>query len=470
LGEEEEKVKLWGGRFEKEPDRKVEEFTRSLPFDKRLFREDIMVNLAWAEGLSKIGILDEGEFEEIKRALSEIESEMEKGDFKFLPTDEDIHTAIERALVEKVGEAGAKIHTGKSRNDQVVTDLKIYLKKEIKEIAQLLEEYLKALYELAEREKGLIMPGYTHLQPAQPVLFSHYILAYFWMGKRDFDRLVSCYKKMDYLPLGSGAFSGTSFPIDRKFLAQKLSFSHTTENSVDAVSSRDFALHFLNQVAILMVHLSRLGEDLVIWNSKEFSFIEFEDSFTTGSSLMPQKKNPDPLELVRAKAGRVIGNWVRLATVLKGLPLSYNRDLQEDKEALFDSVDTVKGALSFLPSLISTLKINPSQMRRSLRESDVLATEIADFLVEKGVPFREAHRLAGEAVKLASKKGVFLESLSLKDWQSISPLFTAEIKNYLSLENSLQRRNVEGGTSPQSLQQELEKASQVLSRMEDWLT
>jgi argininosuccinate lyase len=462
-------VKLWGGRFKKELNEKVEEFMRSLPFDKRLFREDIMVNLAWAEALAKIKILSEAELEKIKKALSEIEGEIERGEFKFLPTDEDIHTAIERALVEKVGEAGAKIHTGKSRNDQVVTDLKIYLKREIKEIARLLRDYLKALSELAEREKDLVMPGYTHLQPAQPVLFSHYILAYFWMGKRDFDRLVSCYKKMDYLPLGSGAFSGTSFPIDRKFLAQKLSFSHVTENSVDAVSSRDFALHFLNQAAILMIHLSRLAEDLILWNSKEFSFIELEDSFTTGSSLMPQKKNPDPLELVRAKAGRVIGNWVKLATVLKGLPLSYNRDLQEDKEALFDSVDTVKGALSFLPSLLSSLKVNPSQMRKSLQESDVLATEAADFLVEKGVPFREAHSLAGEAVKLAVERGESLEALSLKDWESVSPLFSAEIGDYLSIEKSLQRRNVEGGTSPQRLQEELEKAQHVLSRMEEWL-
>lgn len=462
-------MKLWGGRFKKELNEKVEEFMRSLPFDKRLFREDIMVNLAWAEALAKIKILSEAELEKIKKALSEIEGEIERGEFKFLPTDEDIHTAIERALVEKVGEAGAKIHTGKSRNDQVVTDLKIYLKREIKEIARLLRDYLKALSELAEREKDLVMPGYTHLQPAQPVLFSHYILAYFWMGKRDFDRLVSCYKKMDYLPLGSGAFSGTSFPIDRKFLAQKLSFSHVTENSVDAVSSRDFALHFLNQAAILMIHLSRLAEDLILWNSKEFSFIELEDSFTTGSSLMPQKKNPDPLELVRAKAGRVIGNWVKLATVLKGLPLSYNRDLQEDKEALFDSVDTVKGALSFLPSLLSSLKVNPSQMRKSLQESDVLATEAADFLVEKGVPFREAHSLAGEAVKLAVERGESLEALSLKDWESVSPLFSAEIGDYLSIEKSLQRRNVEGGTSPQRLQEELEKAQHVLSRMEEWL-
>ncbi len=266
-------MKLWGGRFKKELNEKVEEFTRSLPFDKRLFRVDITVNLAWAEALAKIKILSEAELEKIKKALLEIEGEIERGEFKFLPSDEDIHTVIERALVEKIGEAGAKIHTGKSRNDQVVTDLKIYLKKEIKEIARLLKDYLKALFELAKREKDLVMPGYTHLQPAQPVLFSHYILAYFWMGKRDFDRLVSCYKKMDYLPLGSGAFSGTSFPIDRKFLARKLSFSHVAENSVDAVSSRDFALHFLNQVAILMIHLSRLAEDFIIWNSKEFSFI-----------------------------------------------------------------------------------------------------------------------------------------------------------------------------------------------------
>ncbi len=462
-------MKLWGGRFKKELNEKVEEFTRSLPFDKRLFRVDITVNLAWAEALAKIKILSEAELEKIKKALLEIEGEIERGEFKFLPSDEDIHTVIERALVEKIGEAGAKIHTGKSRNDQVVTDLKIYLKKEIKEIARLLKDYLKALFELAKREKDLVMPGYTHLQPAQPVLFSHYILAYFWMGKRDFDRLVSCYKKMDYLPLGSGAFSGTSFPIDRKFLARKLSFSHVAENSVDAVSSRDFALHFLNQVAILMIHLSRLAEDFIIWNSKEFSFIELDDSFTTGSSLMPQKKNPDPLELIRAKAGRVIGNWVKLATVLKGLPLSYNRDLQEDKEALFDSVDTVKGALSFLPSLLSALKVNPSQMRKSLQESDVLATEAADFLVERGVPFREAHRLAGEVVKLALERGKSLESLPLKDWESVSPLFTAEVKNYLSLESSLQKRNVEGGTSPQRLQEELENAQQVLSRMEEWL-
>ncbi len=462
-------MKLWGGRFKKETPRGVEEFTSSLPFDWVLFGEDIKGSVAWAKALSQVGVLTDVEKEKIIEGLESIKNEINEGKFQFLPSDEDIHTAIERALVEKVGEVGRKLHTGRSRNEQIVTDLRLYLKKEIKKTASLVNQLARNLVELSGRNQNLIMPGYTHLQPAQPVLFSHYLLAYFWMIKRDFDRLVSCYKKLDVLPLGSGALAGTAYPVDRGRLAKELGFASVSDNSLDAVADRDFVLHFLNQVVILMIHLSRLAEDLIVFSSQEFSFIVLDEAYTTGSSLMPQKKNPDVLELIRGKTGRVIGDWVSLAVTLKGLPLTYNRDLQEDKESVLNAVETVKSSLKMMSGVVASLKVNEEAMKKTLRNSYVLATDVADYLVAKGVPFREAHEIVGKIVNYAVEEEKSFSDLSLTEWQQFSPHFDADVKEALDLSKSLERRDVEGGTSPRQVQEGLKQAEQVLSRQSDWL-
>jgi argininosuccinate lyase len=463
-------LKLWGGRFKKETSKDVEKFTSSLPFDWVLFEEDIRGSVAWAKALSKAGVLTEDEKDKIVSGLEDIRDEINEGSFQFLPSDEDIHTAVERVLVERVGEAGRKLHAGRSRNEQIVTDLKLYLKKEIKQIAFLANRLAQNLVELSERNSSLPMPGYTHLQPAQPVLFSHYLLAYFWMIKRDFDRLVSCYKKLDVLPLGSGALAGATFSIDRGFLAKELGFARLSDNSLDAVADRDFALHFLNQVVILMIHLSRLAEDLVVFSSQEFSFIVLDDAYTTGSSLMPQKKNPDVLELIRGKTGRVIGDWVSLAVVLKGLPLTYNRDLQEDKEPVFNAVETVKSSLEVMSGVVASLQVNEEAMKKALKKSYVLATDVADYLVAKGVAFREAHEIVGKLVCYAAEEGKSFEDLTLAEWQQFSPHFNSDIRGTLDFNKSLEKRDVEGGTSPRQVQNELDNAKQVLARQKEWLS
>lgn len=463
-------MKLWGGRFKEETPKDVEEFTSSLPFDWILFEEDIMGSVAWAKALSQIGVFTEDEKEKIVSGLESFKSEIKEGKFDFIPSDEDIHTAIERALVERVGKIGQKLHTGRSRNEQIVTDLRLYLKKEIKKVAFLVNQLAQNLVELSEKNLNLLMPGYTHLQPAQPVLFSHYILAYFWMVKRDFDRLVSCYKKLDILPLGSGALAGAAYPVDRGFLAKELGFAKVSDNSLDAVADRDFALHVLNQVAILMIHLSRLAEDLIIFSSQEFSFIVLEEAYTTGSSLMPQKKNPDVVELIRGKAGRVIGDWVSLATTLKGLPLAYNRDLQEDKEPLFNAVETVKFSLKLMSGVVASLQVNEGAMKKALENSYVLATDVADYLVAKGVPFREAHEIVGKLVRYAIEENKSFGDLTLAEWQQFSSYFDLDVKAALNLKKSLERRDVKGGTSPRRVQDELANAKQILARQKDWLS
>ncbi|MDP3014381.1 MAG: argininosuccinate lyase, partial [Candidatus Subteraquimicrobiales bacterium] len=350
-------MKLWGGRFKKETDKQVEEYTESLFFDRRLFEYDISGSIAHTNMLVKCGIITQKEASLIKNGLLEIKEEIKDGKFVFNPSDEDIHMAIERALIEKIGEVGGKLHTARSRNDQVATDLRLYLKNEVLSVCHLLLGMQKVILKLAEDNLNVVMPGYTHLQKAQAVLYSHYIMAYFFMFKRDFKRFKCCYKLMDSMPLGSGALAGTSFPIDREMVAKELGFFKISENSIDAVSDRDFVVDFLHATSLVMVHLSRLSEELILWATDEFGFIELDDTFTTGSSMMPQKKNPDVAELTRGKSGRVIGHLMGMLTTLKGLPLAYNRDMQEDKEALFDAADTVKRALSVCSKMLSTMRL-----------------------------------------------------------------------------------------------------------------
>ncbi len=462
-------MKLWGGRFFKEPDSLFSDFTSSLSFDRWLFREEIEVDLAWVRALYKAGILSVEEKEKLQLALRECREEMEKGLFNFLPTDEDIHTAIERRLQEKVGDLGGKLHTGRSRNDLAVTVLRLFLKRKIAEVNNLIFQLLKAILKRAREEKEIIMPAYTHLQPAQPVLFAHYLMAYFWMIKRDFDRLVSCNKKMDYLPLGSAAATGTPYPIDRESLAKELGFAHLSDNSVDAVSDRDFVVHFLSQISILMMHLSRLAEELILWSTEEFGYIELDDAYTTGSSVMPQKKNPDAAELVRGKAGRVFGHLFALLTTLKGLPLSYNRDLQEDKEGLFDALEVVEGSLQVMKGMIETLKIKKESFQKALERGFLEATEAADYLVGKGVNFRQAHEIVGKVVSYALEQNKTLTSLSLDEWRRFSSLFEDDLFEFISLKAALNRRNVYGGTSPEALKVQLEQAEKIIKRQEEWL-
>ena len=462
-------MKLWGGRFSQEPDKLFFEFTSSLAFDRLLFHEEIEVDLAWLEALQKAGVITVEEKEKLQMALRECQKEIEKGKFIFLETDEDIHTAIERRLEEKAGEVAGKLHTGRSRNDLAATVLRIFLKKKIIELNHLICKLLEAILKRAEEAKGIIMPSYTHLQLAQPVYFSHYLMAYFWMIKRDFDRLISCYKEMDYLPLGAAAVTGTPYQIDREELAKELGFAHLTDNSVDAVADRDFAIHFLSQISILMMHLSRLAEELILWSTAEFGYIELNDAFTSGSSVMPQKKNPDAAELIRGRAGRVFGHLLALLTTLKGLPLSYNRDLQEDKEGLFDALMVVEGSLQVMRGMIESFELRKERFEEAIRKGFLEATEVADYLVHKGLPFRRAHEITGKVVAYAIQQGKTLPQLSLGEWQQFSPLFQADLFEFISLEAALRRRNVYGGTGPEALETQLKQAEKVIKGQKDWL-
>lgn len=462
-------MKLWGGRFSREPDKLFLEFTSSLSFDRLLFQEEIEVDLVWLKVLEKANILSPGEKERLRLALKECQEEIEKESFAFLETDEDIHTAIERRLEEKVGELAGKLHTGRSRNDLAATVLRIFLKRKIVELNHFISQLLETILKRAKEAKEIIMPAYTHLQPAQPVYFSHYLMAYFWMIKRDFDRLVSCYKKMDYLPLGAAAVTGTPYQIDREELAKELGFAHLSDNSVDAVSDRDFVIHFLSQISILMMHLSRLAEELILWSTAEFGYIELDEAFTSGSSVMPQKKNPDAAELIRGRAGRVFGHLLALLTTMKGLPLSYNRDLQEDKEGLFDALMVVEGSLRVMKGMIESFELKKERFEEAMRKGFLEATEVADYLVNKGIPFRRAHEVTGQVVTYAIQQGKTLPQLSLDEWQRFSSLFQADLFEFISIEAALKRRNVYGGTGPESLEAQFQQAEKVIKRQEDWL-
>jgi argininosuccinate lyase len=447
--------KAWAGRFAETANPLMEAFTSSLAFDQRLALYDIRGSLAHCRMLVKQKILTRAEGERIVKGLESVQRELERGHFPFLPSDEDIHMAIERRLTEKIGPLGGKLHTARSRNDQVLLDVRLYLRDEITTIRQLLSALQKQLTRMAKRYSAVVMPGYTHLQRAQPVLLAHHLLAYYEMLSRDHERLQQCGERVNVLPLGAGALAGTTLPIDRHHVAKLLGFPRVSENSLDTVADRDFLAEFLSVCAILSMHLSRLAEELVLWASSEFGFIDLPDAFATGSSMMPQKKNPDIPELVRGKTGRVYGNLFALLTVLKGLPLSYNRDLQEDKEPLFDTVDTVKGVLSILATMLPQIVFREDRLREAALGGFTLATDVADYLVEKGLPFRKAHEVVGAVVRwcLAEKKG--LEQLSLEEWRRFSPLFGQDLFPRLTLESAVDRRRSYGGTARSEVQRRL---------------
>jgi len=441
------KDKLWGGRFTQPTDKFVEEFTASIQFDKRLYHQDIRGSIAHARMLGKQGIIPLEDVEAIVHGLQQILQQIEAGEFDFSIGLEDIHMNIEARLSAKIGEAGKRLHTGRSRNDQVALDIRLYLRDEIVEITTYLDMLIDALLIQAEANLDVVMPGFTHLQTAQPILFSHHMMAYVEMFKRDKGRLEDCHKRVNVMPLGSGALAGTTFPIDRDYVAEQLDFPAITRNSLDGVSDRDFALEFLSASSILMMHLSRFSEELIIWSTSEFKFIELSDGFCTGSSIMPQKKNPDVPELVRGKTGRVYGNLMALLTVMKSLPLAYNKDMQEDKEPLFDTIDTVKGSLKIFADMIREMRVKAANMRRAAGLGFSTATDVADYLVRKGLPFRDAHEAVGNAVKYCVENEMDILELSLAEWQLFSPYFDNDIFGVITVDSSVNARNVPGGTA-----------------------
>lgn len=457
-------TKLWGGRFAKTTDILVEEFTSSISFDQRLYKQDIAGSIAHARMLAKCGIIDHGEAEQIIEGLNGILADIEAGRFSFETALEDIHMNIEKRLTDRIGPVGGKLHTARSRNDQVALDTHLYLKQEIIAVGQLLCNLQEAVLATAERHEDVIMPGYTHLQRAQPILFAHHMLAYLFMFVRDFSRLKGVWDRTDIMPLGAGALAGTTFPIDRHFVADQLKFGAVYDNSIDAVSDRDYILEFMSFASILMLHLSRLSEEIILWSSAEFDFIELDDAHCTGSSIMPQKKNPDVSELVRGKTGRVFGNLVALLTVAKGLPLAYNKDLQEDKEGLFDTIDTVKFSLSVYASLLRKMKVNAPRMLEAAREDFSNATDMADYLVKKGLPFRQAHEVVGKSVRYCIEHGKKLTDLSPGELRQFSPLFGSDLLDAISVETCVAARNSYGGTAPEQVRQALARGRETVVR------
>jgi argininosuccinate lyase len=433
----------------------------SFRFDWRLYAVDIRASRAYARALARANLISEAECAALVEGLTRVEQEFAAGTFIAQPTDEDIHTAVERRLGELVGAIAGKLHTGRSRNDQVATDTRLFILDAISHLQSQISHLQSALIEKSEQHLDVLMPGYTHLQRAQPILFAHWLMAYFWMLARDRERLADCARRVSVLPLGAGALAGNALGIDREFLARELGFARVSENSLDAVSDRDFIAEFLFDCALLGTHLSRLGEDIVLYSSAEFGFLTLDDAYATGSSLMPQKKNPDAMELARGKAGRLLGDLVALLTVLKGLPLSYNKDLQEDKEPLFDAVDTLDALLPVIAGAIRTMRVHADKMRAAL-DAAMLATDLADYLVRRGVPFREAHRLVGEAVKRAEARGIALADLPLDEYQRLAPQFGADVRDVFDFARALAAREIIGGTGPNAVRAQIAQAKQIL--------
>ena len=455
-------MKLWSGRTDAATDARADELNSSIRFDRRMYREDIRGSIAHAKMLAKQKIITEAEADAICSGLQGIEAELSAGTLAFDEHAEDVHMFIEEVLTARIGEAGKKLHTARSRNDQVALDLKLYLRNEAEEIAEKVRDLLRVLTDLAEKHQEAVMPGYTHLQRAQPILFSHQLLAYAMMLLRDLSRLRDWRKRMNESPIGACALAGTTYDTDRAFEAQELGFDSVMKNSIDAVSDRDFAAELLSVLSILMMHLSRFSEELILWSSREFGFITFSDDFTTGSSIMPQKKNPDMAELVRGKTGRVYGDLTTLLTVLKGLPLAYNKDMQEDKEAVFDAVDTVKLCLSVFTPMLASMNVFPEKMLKAAQEGFINATDLADYLVRKGLPFREAYRIAGVLVTRAEKEDRVLETLPLDVYREYSALFEADVYEEISIPVCVKKRSSEGGTSPASVKEQLKYLRSVL--------
>jgi len=449
------------GRFQKDADKSVAEYTASIPFDWRLYPYDIAGSIAHAGMLAKQGIISKKEAEIITEGLASIREEIEQGKFQFKPELEDIHMNIEARLIDKVGEVGGKLHTARSRNDQVALDLRLLAKDAITNSILSLKKFQQAVVGVAEANKGGVMPGYTHLQPAQPVLLAHHLLAYFEMLQRDVDRFSDCLKRTDVMPLGSGALAGVAYNIDREFLARELGFSRLSQNSIDAVSDRDFVVEYEAAASLCLMHLSRLAEEIILWSSAEFNFIDLDDAYATGSSIMPQKKNPDVAELVRGKTGRVYGRLMALLTTMKGLPLAYNRDMQEDKEGFFDTIDTLLSTLGVFTGMVKTLRVKAENTEQAVKQGYILATDLADYLVKKGEPFRTAHNIVGRLVSYAMEKGKSFSDLSLEEYKGFSPLFGEDVYS-ITVDSSVAARDVVGGTAPRQVERALDNAKKAM--------
>ena len=449
-------AKMWAGRTDGATNSIADDFNSSIGFDARMYKQDIKGSMAHAAMLGSTGIISKEDADTLVDGLQDILDDIDSGKLHFDPACEDIHMFIEQVLTERLGDVGKRLHTARSRNDQVALDLRMYLRDESAEVLSLIRELIEVLVRVAEKNMGAVMPGYTHLQRAQPILFSHHIMAYAMMLLRDQARITDAVKRMNVSPIGSCAFAGTTYPTDREYEAGLLGFDGITHNSIDGVSDRDFCLELMSDIAILMMHLSRLSEELVLWTSWEFKFVELSDSFTTGSSIMPQKKNSDMAELIRGKTGRVYGDLMALLTTLKGLPLAYNKDMQEDKEAVFDAVDTVRMCLKVMAPMLDTMKILPDNMRRAANEGFINATDLADYMVKKGLPFRTAYKISGSIVADCIKRGLVLDSYPLEDYKSHSELIENDIYDEINIENCVEKRSSAGGTSSASVQKQIE--------------
>lgn len=458
-------MKLWGGRFEKTTDALVEDFHSSISFDQRLYKQDIQGSIAHARMLGQVGVISPDEADQIIQGLHGIIEDIQLGNVEFEVGAEDIHMNIEKLLTERVGVVGKKVHTGRSRNDQVALDLRLFLRAEIDKTKDLMATLIRTLLDIAQEHKETWMPGYTHLQKAQPITFSHHVLAYVQMFLRDMGRLNDTRKRLNFSPLGSGAMAGTTFHLDRESVAKELGFDGVTLNSLDGVSDRDFALEFLSATSIAMMHLSRLCEELVLWSSGEFQFITMDDGYSTGSSIMPQKKNPDVAELVRGKTGRVYGDLIALLTVMKGLPLAYNKDMQEDKEQIFDAIDTIQKSLLVVEPMLRTMKVNREVMARGAKGGFTNATDLADYLAKKNVPFREAHEIVGRIVLYCTKKRCGLEDLKLKEYREFSDVFSEDLFERIGIEYCVRERKLTGGPAPETVSRAIELSRQELEKL-----
>ena len=458
-------MKLWGGRFTKETNKLVENFNESLSFDHRFYKQDIRGSIAHVKMLAKQNILTDTERDKIIEGLKSIEADIDAGKLKFDDGSEDIHSFVEAHLIERIGDTGKKLHTGRSRNDQVALDMKLYVRDEIDELKDLLYELLSEVLNIMEDNKSTYMPGFTHLQKAQPTTLAHHFGAYFEMFIRDYDRLVSTRRRMNLSPLGSGAFAGTTYDLDRDYVASLLEFESATRNSMDSVSDRDYLLELLSDLAIMSMHLSRLSEEIIIWNTDEYRFVEMDDTYSTGSSIMPQKKNPDIAELIRGKSGRVYGSLISLLTTMKGLPLAYNKDMQEDKEMSFDAIDTVKSLIKLMSGMLSSMKFNHEKMVKSARGGFTNATDAADYLVKKNVPFRDAHEIVGRLVLYGIENNKALDDFTLEEFKNISEVFDNDIYDAISLKTCVEKRNTKGAPGLKAINDEIEASRKLLESL-----
>ena len=457
---------MWAGRFSKEIDKTVNDFNSSISFDARMYRHDIRGSMAHARMLGEQGIIDKSESEKIIAGLQGILDDLDSGKLQFDPNAEDIHMFVEQILTDRLGDTGKRLHTARSRNDQVALDIKYYLKDECDEIIKLVLDLIETIIQTAEKHYDTVMPGYTHMQRAQPVTFAHHIMAYAQMLYRDIDRLIDCKRRMDVMPLGSCALAGTTYPLNRRRTAELLGFSDVTANSLDGVSDRDFCCELASCISILMMHMSRFSEEIILWCSWEFKFIELDDAYSTGSSIMPQKKNPDVTELIRGKTGRVYGDLMTLLSMMKNLPLAYNKDMQEDKEAIFDAVDTVKLCLGTFTPMFVTMTVLKDNMRRAAAKGFINATDCADYLVRKGLPFRSAYKITGSLVAYCIEKDTVLEELPVAEYKKFSELFDEDIYDAISLDTCVNNRNVEGGPAPEAVASQVEKLRAKLRELE----